>query len=49
MEILRVKVEVEIATSGFPHEAKEDLYDMLPVPGTESGVTEIRSIEIKNL
>lgn len=49
MEVLKVIVEVEIATSGFPHEAKEDLIDMMPKPGTESGVTEIRSIEIKNL
>lgn len=49
METLKVIVEVELATSGGLREAKEDLIDMLPVPGTESGVSEIRSIEIKNL
>ncbi len=49
MEVLKVIVEVELATSGWPCEAKEDLIDMLPVPGTGSGVSEIRSIEIKNL
>lgn len=49
MEVLKVIVEVEIATSGCPHEAKEDLIDMMPKPGTDSGITEIRSIEIKNL
>lgn len=49
MEIMKVKVEVEIATSGFDYEAKEDLYDMLPKSGEESGVTEIRSIKITNL
>ena len=42
-------MEIELATSGWPHEAKEDLIDMLPKPGDESGVSEIRSIEIRNL
>lgn len=49
METLKVVVEVELATSGLSHEAKEDLIDMLPKPGTESGVSEIRSINIRNL
>ena len=49
MEVLKVIIEVELATSGFQHEAKEDLIDMLPKAGASSGVSEIRSIEIKNL